>query len=181
MNDESKVANSAFTSSDETVVVTNSSIKGGKDLQLDGENLTTKSSMVSAQSQVEPSVELKTNLKEDANVTASLQLGDDSTQAVGSMAKENKVADQAVVMSTLGGMAGMLMNSTNKQVASASLDKANLPLVDADNSALDPSLEQGNGELSWVLSQMDASALKAVPKEATESAVLDAGKPLQRL
>ncbi|MCW4629375.1 flagellar hook-length control protein FliK [Marinomonas rhodophyticola] len=177
VNGESKVANSALTSSsDETVVVTNSSIKGGKDLQLDGENLPTKSSMVSAQSQVEPPVELKTNLKEGANVTASLQLGDGSTEAVGSMAKENKVADQAGVLSTLGGTAGMLMNSTNKQVASVPLDKANMPLVDADNSVPDTSLEQDNGELSWVLSQMDASALKAVPKEAAESAVLDVGK-----
>ena len=177
VNGESKVADSALTSSsDETVVVTNSSIKGGKDLQLDGENLPTKSSMVSAQSQVEPSVELKTNLKEGANVTASLQLGDGSTEAVSSVAKENKVADQAGVLSTLGGTAGMLMNSTNKQVASAPLDKANMPLVDADNSVPDTSLEQDNGELSWVLSQMDASALKAVPKEAAESAVLDAGK-----
>lgn len=187
---ESKGVDSASGSSDDTVTVTNSTTESGNALQLDGEKLPDQSVSVSAETSVAPlseakewqpeSKEWKLGPKElqkvDADPLPALPIGDNVSGMDDSLVGQKEATGLVAMSGAVAGSEGVLGSGAVKQMASDPLGKASLPLVDADNSVLDPSLEQGNGELSWVLSQMDASALKAVPKEATESVVLDAGK-----
>ena len=187
---ESKGVDSASGSSDDTVTVTNSTTESGNALQLDGEKLPDQSVSVSAETSVAPlseakewqpeSKEWKLGPKElqkvDADPIPALPIGDNVSGMDDSLVGQKEATGLVAMSGAVAGSEGVLGSGAVKQMASDPLGKASLPLVDADNSVLDPSLEQGNGELSWVLSQMDASALKAVPKEATESVVLDAGK-----
>ncbi|WP_417527206.1 flagellar hook-length control protein FliK [Marinomonas shanghaiensis] len=177
VSDENKATGLTAESSSSTTAVTNSMAKSGKILQLEGENLPVNSSDVSVESLVKPSSELTLRLQEETNATTPLQLGDGSTDTVDALAKDDKVANPAAVLGALGAGAGVLVSGTNKQAAAVSLDKAGLPPVDVDENIPAPSLEQENGELSWVLSQMDASVAKAAPIEkVTEGVALDAGK-----
>jgi flagellar hook-length control protein FliK len=177
VSDENKATGLTAESSSSTTAVTNSMAKSGKILQLEGENLPVNSSDVSVESLVKPSSELKLRLQEETNATTPLQLGDGYTDTVDALAKDDKVANPAAVLGALGAGAGVLASGTNKQAAAVSLDKAGLSSVDVDENIPAPSLEQENGELSWVLSQMDASVAKAAPIEkVTEGVALDAGK-----
>lgn len=194
---ESKDTDSALGSSDDTVTVTNSTAKSGNALQLDGEKLPDQSVSVPDQSLSVPNqsvsvpaemsvaplseskewqLEPKESQKVDVKTLPSLQIGDNVPVMDDSLVGQKEATGLVVMSGALGGSEGVLGSGAIKQMTLDPLGKANLPLDDANNGVLDPSLEQDNGELSWVLSQMDASALKAVPKEATESVVLDAGK-----
>lgn len=177
VSDENKATGLTVESSSSTTAVTNSTAKSGKALQLEGENLPVNGSAVSVENLVDPSSESKIQRQEETSAMTPLQLGDGSTDAVDALAKDNKVANPAAVLGALGAGAGVLASGTNKQAAAVPLDKAGLPPVDVDENIPAPSLDQENGELSWVLSQMDASVVKAAPIEkVTEGVALDAGK-----
>jgi flagellar hook-length control protein FliK len=81
---------------------------------------------------------------------------------------QNEATDQVAAQNASGNTVSLLGLGAIKQATpSDQLNKVNLVPVDSEENVFEPSSEQSNGELSWVLSQMDASVAKGAPINST--------------